>query len=122
VPELIKLVSAERTATRWTSTQDEAWTLLAARALQAGNAALQLTVNGAPYTGAFSRTVTGDELLAEPIVIGNAGTTPIQSVVTTVAAPAQPLPAGGDGFIIERTYYRMDGSEANVTQVTQNER
>ncbi len=43
VPELIKIVSAERAATRWTSTQDDAWMLLAARALQAGNAALQLT-------------------------------------------------------------------------------
>ncbi len=66
--------------------------------------------------------MTGEELLAEPIVIGNAGTTPIQAVVTTVAAPAQPLPAGGDGFTISRAYYRMDGSEANVTEVTQNER
>jgi hypothetical protein len=122
VPELIRLVGAERAATRWTSTQDEAWMLLAARALQAGNASLELTVNGSPYTGAFSRTVTGEELLAEPIVIGNAGAKPIQAVVTTVAAPAQPLPAGGDGFTIERAYYRMDGSEANVTEVTQNER
>jgi uncharacterized protein YfaS (alpha-2-macroglobulin family) len=67
-------------------------------------------------------TVTGEELLAEPIVIGNAGTRPIQAVVTTVAAPAQPLPAGGDGFTISRAYYRMDGSEANVTEVVQNER
>jgi uncharacterized protein YfaS (alpha-2-macroglobulin family) len=122
VPELIKIVSAERAATRWTSTQDDAWMLLAARALQAGNASLQLTVDGQPYTGAFSKTVTGEELLAQPIVIANAGTTPIQAVVTTVAAPAQPLPAGGDGFTISRTYYRMDGSEANVTEVTQNER
>ena len=96
--------------------------LLAARALQAGNAALQLSVDGQPYTGAFSKTVTGEELIAAPIVVGNAGTTPIQAVVTTVAAPAQPLPAGGDGFTISRAYYRMDGSEANVTEVTQNER
>ncbi len=40
VPELISIVSAERVATRWTSTQDDAWMLLAARALQAGNASL----------------------------------------------------------------------------------
>ena len=46
----------------------------------------------------------------------------MQAVVTTVAAPAQPLPAGGDGFTIERTYYTLDGEEANVTEVTQNER
>src|SRR5690606_20570091 len=50
------------------------------------------------------------------------GPDPVQAVVTTVAAPAQPLPAGGEGFSISRTYYRMDGSEANVTQVEQNER
>ncbi|MEW9804843.1 MG2 domain-containing protein [Mesorhizobium sp. ZMM04-5] len=122
VPELVRTVAAERKATRWTSTQDQAWMLLAARALQAGNAALQLTVNGAPYSGAFSRQVTGEELLAQPIVIGNAGPSTIQAVVTAVAAPEQPLPAGGDGFTISRTYYRMDGSEANVTEVTQNER
>jgi len=122
VPELIGIVAAERAATRWTSTQDDAWMLLAARALQAGNASLQLSVNGASYTGAFSSTVTGEELLAEPIVLGNAGTTPIQAVVTTVAAPAQPLPAGGDGFTISRAYYRMDGSEANITEANQNER
>ena len=122
VPELIKIVSAERAATRWTSTQDDAWMLLAARALQAGNASLSLNVNGQPYTGAFSKTVTGEELLAEPIVIANTGAEPIQAVVTTVAAPLQPLPAGGDGFSIARTYYRLDGSEANVTEVTQNER
>ena len=47
---------------------------------------------------------------------------PLQAVVTTVAAPAQPLPAGGDGFTIERTYYKLDGNEANVTEATQNER
>lgn len=122
VPELIRMVAAERQRVRWTSTQDDAWMLLAARALQAGNATLTLDVNGQPYTGAYSRTVTGKELLAEPIIVANRGTNPIQAVVTTVAAPAQPLPAGGDGFTIERTYYRLDGSEANVTQVTQNER
>jgi len=122
VPELVGLVTAERDATKWTSTQDEAWMLLAARALQAGNAALSLEVNGAPYTGAFSRTVTGEELLDQPIVIANTGSQPIQAVVTTVAAPVQPLPAGGDGFAIERTYYRLDGSVTNVTEVTQNER
>ena len=32
------------------------------------------------------------------------------------------LPAGGDGFTIERTYYMLDGTEANVTEAKQNER
>jgi uncharacterized protein YfaS (alpha-2-macroglobulin family) len=37
VPALIKLVAKERADADWTSTQDESWMLLAARALQAGN-------------------------------------------------------------------------------------
>ncbi len=39
-----------------------------------------------------------------------------------MASPIQPLPAGGDGFTIDRTYYKLDGTEANVTEATQNER
>ena len=39
-----------------------------------------------------------------------------------MAAPVEPLPAGGDGFTIERTYYKLDGTEANVTEAKQNER
>ncbi|WP_353645389.1 alpha-2-macroglobulin family protein [Mesorhizobium sp. WSM2239] len=122
VPELVRLVSAERRAASYTSTQDEAWMLLAARAMKANSAAIRLTVNDAPHTGAYSERLTGTELLDNPLVIANTGPDPVQAVVTTVAAPAQPLPAGGNGFTIERTYYRLDGTEANVTQATQNER
>jgi uncharacterized protein YfaS (alpha-2-macroglobulin family) len=46
----------------------------------------------------------------------------VTAVVTTVAAPAHPLAAGGDGFTITRQYYSLDGEEANVSQATQNER
>jgi uncharacterized protein YfaS (alpha-2-macroglobulin family) len=122
VPAMVQLVSAERGKTDHTSTQDEAWMLLAARAIQAGSGAIALDVNGAPHSGSFSERLTGQELLDNPITIANAGKAPVEAVITTVAAPSQPLPAGGDGFTIERTYYRLDGTEANVTEVAQNER
>jgi len=121
-PELVKMVSAERARTTWTSTQDQAWLLLAARGLTTNTAGLTLEVDGQPHTGALSRTVTGDELVANAIVVANKGKDPVQAVVTTVAAPKQPLPAGGDGFTISRTYYTLDGAEANVTEARQNER
>jgi uncharacterized protein YfaS (alpha-2-macroglobulin family) len=60
--------------------------------------------------------------MSNPITIANAAPSPLEAVVTTVAAPSQPLPAGGNGFEIERTYYNMDGTEANVTEATQNQR
>ncbi|MCV3241167.1 alpha-2-macroglobulin family protein [Mesorhizobium sp. ZC-5] len=122
VPAMVQLVSAARKKVAYTSTQDEAWMLLAARAIQAGTAAITLEVNGVTHAGNYSERVTGQELLENPITIVNPGTNPVDAVVTAVAAPAQPLPAGGDGFTIERTYYTLDGAEANVTQATQNER
>lgn len=96
--------------------------LLAARALKEGNESIQITVNGEPRSGAWSAEIGGDELLAAPLILANTGQQSVQAVVTAVAAPAQPLPAGGDGYSIERAYYRLDGTEANVTEVKQNER
>ena len=122
VPELIRLVSRERAAARWTSTQDNAWMLLAARALKKGNDSIALTVNGAPHTGAYSDQLSGSDLLGNPLTVANTGKNPLQAVVTAVAAPSQPLPAGGDGYTIERTYYKLDGTKANVTEAVQNER
>ncbi|WP_274628270.1 alpha-2-macroglobulin family protein [Arvimicrobium flavum] len=120
--ELVRLVSAERARARWTSTQDQAWMVLAARGLVSNTGGITLDVDGQPHTGALSRTVSGDELVVNPIVVANKGKDPIQAVVTTVAAPKEPLPAGGDGFSIQRTYYTLDGEEANVTEARQNER
>ncbi|HMQ58301.1 MAG TPA: hypothetical protein PKE65_07115, partial [Rhizobiaceae bacterium] len=37
-------------------------------------------------------------------------------------APIQPLPAGGDGFTIQRRYFTLDGTETSVVQAKQNER
>ncbi len=122
VPAMVQLVSAARKKATYTSTQDEAWMLLAARAIQAGSAAIALQVNGATHTGNYATRVSGQELLDNPITIVNPGANPVDAVVTTVAAPTQPLPAGGDGFTIERTYYMLDGTEANVTEAKQNER
>jgi uncharacterized protein YfaS (alpha-2-macroglobulin family) len=122
VPELVAQVNRERAASTWTSTQDNAWMLLAARGLKEGNDAISLTVDGAAHDGPFSREIDGADLVSTPLTIANAGKDAIDAVVTTVAAPAQPLPAGGDGFDIGRTYYTLDGEEANVTEAQQNER
>jgi alpha-2-macroglobulin len=122
VPAMIRFVSAARTKARWLSTQDQAWMLLAARAIKENNQGIKLTVNGTPHDGPFSTRLTGDELQVNPIVVANATPNPLEAVVTTVAAPAQPLPASGNGFEIERTYYDLDGNEANITDARQNQR
>lgn len=121
VPEMMELVTAGRSARRYTSTQEQAWLLLAARAIEAGTP-IDITIDGARHSGNYARRMSGEELVASPLVIENHGDTDISVAVTAIAAPEQPLPAGGDGFAIERTYYRMDGTAANVSEARQNER
>jgi len=95
---------------------------LAARALAAGNEAIRLEVNGAPHEGALAQEFSGEAIAAAPVRLVNRGGEAVEALVTAVAAPAEPLPAGGEGFSIQRSYYRLDGSEANVTDVRRNER
>ncbi len=122
VPELVSLVSADRRAKRETSTQEEVWMLLAARAMKGQDASVELDVNGERRTGGINERMTGEELQSSPLVVVNRSKDPVQAVVTAVAAPAEPLPAGGNGFTIERSYYSLDGAEANITEAKQNQR
>ncbi|WP_026619694.1 alpha-2-macroglobulin family protein [Ensifer sp. WSM1721] len=122
IPELSKIVSKEWQQSRYTSTQEQAWMLLAARAIQGGDEDMRLEINGAGRSGSYAARITGDALMEHPVVIRNNSADAVSAVVTTVAAPQQPLSAGGDGFTIERTYYTLDGVEANVMEARQNER
>lgn len=122
VPQLTQIVAREFEAKRETSTQEQTWMLLAARALKGGDDDMLLSVNGADRTGGYSATITGEALASAPLTIGNRSGEPVTAIVTSVAAPAQPLSAGGNGFAIERTYYTLDGEPANVTEASQNER
>jgi uncharacterized protein YfaS (alpha-2-macroglobulin family) len=122
IPELSKMVAREWEQSRYTSTQEQAWMLLAARAIQGGDEDMRLEINGTGRTGAYAARIAGDALMEHPVVIRNNSADAVSAVVTTVAAPRQPLSAGGDGFTIERTYYTLDGVEANVMEARQNER
>jgi alpha-2-macroglobulin len=122
VPQMVNLVSEMRGRTRYMSTQDEAWMLLAARALRGASADISLLVDGAAHSGPFARTLSGEQASSTPFTIANPGAEPIDAIVTVAAAPLQPLPADGEGFTIERRYFTLDGTEVNVSEVRQNER
>lgn len=122
VPALADVVAKEWSAKKYTSTQEQTWMLLAARALQNGDDSLKLNVNGATHTGTLMSQMAGDVLLDHPLTVRNDSGDALSAAITTVAAPATPLPAGGDGFEISRTYYTMAGEEANVSAAQQNER
>ncbi|WP_337267185.1 alpha-2-macroglobulin family protein [Oryzifoliimicrobium ureilyticus] len=122
IPQLEKALAASWAKERYFSTQEEAWMLIAARSLQGSDADLSLEVNGAAHQGGYRATVDGDALLNKAITVTNRGMDNIAAVVTSVAAPAVPLPASENGFAIERHYYTLDGQETEISQARQNER
>ncbi|OLP60449.1 hypothetical protein BJF93_14390 [Xaviernesmea oryzae] len=122
LPAMVAEVEKQASAKTLMSTQEQMWLLMAARAVEKGDSGIRLAVNGAAEEGSFAARKSGEEIAAQPVTIANKGTDPVTATVTTLAAPAFPLPAGGNGFSISRAYYRMDGTEANIADVRQNER
>jgi alpha-2-macroglobulin len=118
VPRLVDVVAKAYRAKTYTSTQEQAWMLLAARALaeEAGNAVL--TVNGASQKGQLVRPVTPANVKDGALVITNDGDAPIDAVVSVVGAAMTPEPAVSKGFTIERTYYTLDGKKVDLASAT----
>ncbi|HMP63049.1 MAG TPA: alpha-2-macroglobulin family protein, partial [Phenylobacterium sp.] len=73
IPQMMELVTRELASRKHTSTQEQAWMLLAARAAQEMNAQLDLTLNGTPRRGALSLTMSGDAVTAQGLTVGNPG-------------------------------------------------
>ncbi|MET0605130.1 MAG: alpha-2-macroglobulin, partial [Beijerinckiaceae bacterium] len=116
-------VNEARDAARYTSTQEQAWMVLAAQALARDTEALTLSVGGAEHKGALYRTWRGLALDQRPITITNASNAPAQMVVSTSGNPLTPEPAVRQGYIVERSYYKQDGTAVDLAQpVRQNER
>ncbi len=96
------------------STQEAAWALLAARALVADPSLAGFTINGKPASGPLVRLIEDDAATA-PIAITNKTGKPQTLTLTTFGVPERPLPAGGNGYAIERRYYTLDGLETDIT-------
>ena len=115
-------VSEERAATTYTSTQENAWMVLAAEAMSRDAQSLAVTVNGQAVQGSLYRTWRGLALDGRTVTIGNAGRAAAQIVLTTSGNPIAPEPAASQGYQIERSFYRLDGKPADPLQIKQNDR
>ncbi|TMV06890.1 alpha-2-macroglobulin family protein [Ruegeria sediminis] len=89
------------------STQEAAWSLLAAHALISTPETSGLRVNGAPVTGPFVQVLEGDAPEVLNITAADDQSTDITLTVTGV--PEVAPKAGGAGYAITRQYYSMEG-------------
>jgi hypothetical protein len=124
-PKLILVSATEKIETArnkvtHTSTQDDAWLVLAARAL--GQQGVSLTVNDGGQEGPLYRSFTEDELAATPLTVTNSGDTPLDAVISVSGAPITPEPGAEHGFSIERSFRTLTGEEADAAHAKQNDR
>ena len=118
----VQRVEAARGLTLLTSTQENAWLVLASRALAKESTTLSLDIDGMPVKSAVNRSYKASEMTGKPVRIANAGDTPVQAVVSVTGSPQIAEPAASNGFKIERNYFALDGTPADPTKAKQNDR
>jgi uncharacterized protein YfaS (alpha-2-macroglobulin family) len=121
IDDAVARIDAARALTSQTSTQEDAWLVLAARALAKQLNAISLSVNGEARQGTFYRSLRAGEL-DQPLAVSNSGNGTVQAVVSVSGSPLTPEPAAERGFKIERNYFTLDGEPANPTNAKQNQR
>ena len=124
-PKLILASATERIGearnkVNYTSTQEDAWLVLAARAL--GKQNVSLDVNDGDQEGPLYRSFTEDELKTTPVTVTNTGETSLDTIVSVSGAPVTPEPAAEHGFKLERSFHTLDGEDADITKAKQNDR
>src|SRR6202789_498761 len=118
--QAVARVEVARGLTPYTSTQENAWLVLASRAL--AKEALAMDVDGAPIKTALYRSYKASEVAGKPVRITNTGDTPVQAVVSVSGAPITPEPAAPTGFKIAPNFFTLDGKPADVSKAKQNDR
>ncbi|MGE0023268.1 MAG: alpha-2-macroglobulin [Hyphomicrobium sp.] len=117
-PRLVDVVAKAYTSRSYTSTQEQAWMLLAAHALGEQASSAKLIVDGAPVAdGSLIRALSAEEV-EKGIVITNDGDQPTDAVVSVIGASLTPEPAVSKGFKVERSYYTLDGKPVDLASAT----
>ena len=127
-PRLVNVVAKAYLARNYTSTQEQAWMLLAAHALGEQAAGAKLAINGAPVDGSIVRGLTAEEV-EQGVTITNNGDAATDAVVSVFGASLTTEPAIEKGFKITRSYYTLDGKELDLasanggkSEIAQNDR
>lgn len=127
-PRLVNVVARAYGARNFTSTQEQAWMLLAAHALGEQTKGVKLAVNGAPVDGSVVRALSPEDL-ERGVTVNNNGEAATDAVISVIGASLTTEPPASKGFTISRTYYTLDGKEVDLasakggkSEVAQNER
>jgi uncharacterized protein YfaS (alpha-2-macroglobulin family) len=123
LPPVAAVIGEEQASGRTTSTQENAWMVLAAEGLTKEAETLALAVDGERQPGTLARSYKGATLDAKPVTVTNEGRAPAQVVLSVSGNPITPEPAEARGYTVERSYFRLDGSPVDLrAPLRQNDR
>lgn len=113
-PRLVNVVSKAYLSRTYTSTQEQAWMLLAANALGEEAKETILDVNGKTQKGSLIRSIPVADLKTGSVTITNNGDAAVDAVVTVIGAALTPEPPVSKGFNVERSYYTLEGKKVEL--------
>ncbi|WP_413993081.1 MG2 domain-containing protein [Labrys okinawensis] len=117
----LQVITDARAKTRYSSTQEMTWMVLAARSVVDQARSIELNVDGSAQQGAFYKVYRGGALAA-PHTVKNPSATQLQAVVAVSGSPTVPEPQSSNGMNLTRDYFTLDGKPADPTRVQQNTR
>jgi hypothetical protein len=117
-PRLASVIAKAYSTRAYTSTQEQAWMLLAARALSEQRNETQLTVGGVAQKGDLNRVLTAAEIKNGALTISNDSDAAVDAVVSVLGSSLTPEPAVSKGFTVERTYYTLDGKQVDLASAS----
>ncbi len=108
----------------YTSTQEDAWTLVAAAALAKDAGDGSVSVKGESITGAVYQRYDQEYFDGSEISLANNANQPTEAKVSVTGIPLTPPPASSSGFTIYRNFYTPTGGDFDPAQdpITQNDR
>ncbi|HYB10134.1 MAG TPA: alpha-2-macroglobulin, partial [Alphaproteobacteria bacterium] len=108
----------------WTTTQEDAWMLIAAHTLIEQGGDLRVEIDGKPQSSHETpiHLALTDADLARGVEIANRGEKPIWNLVALEGVPRAPQAAASNGFRILREFRDLQGNVVDPSVVKQNDR
>ncbi len=124
VGSLATRLGALRQRATYSSTQEDAWTLVAAAAMARETGDGAISINGISMGGDVYQRYDQEEIESGAVVIVNNDNKPLEVKISVTGTPSSPPPASSNGFALSREYFLPDGTrfDPGLSQISQNDR
>ncbi|WP_207457849.1 alpha-2-macroglobulin [Azospirillum sp. SYSU D00513] len=122
IEPLVDRLPASSSAVDRTSTQEQAWAVLAAEALMRGSSnSVTLALPGGERKGTRVNLNPTPVQLAGGFPVGNSGKAAIWQAVSLSGVPVVPSPAAREGLRVKRNFFTRAGEPLNLDSLRQND-